>query len=442
MRFRGRRAPIFLIVAGLIGLGFLGVSSDFLIAQDDVEELEDLKEEQDRIEREAARAMLDIDVVNATVEEVSEALDQLAAVVDTHQARVESAEQAQAQAETAIRTAVERLDEIATEQTLLEERVAELAVAGFTGESGGAKDDVTKLVLSDDPGESARFLHLLELQTGSIADSIDGIRALEIEANEVVEARRSAEAEAADALAEVEARDAELQEALDIQEQVVNAAQIRLEAQLAEAAILQERDVELAAAIVDQQSSINRRIADRARRNGVEIPTPVRLEDITELKWYADGVVPEPEIDPETGLELPVIIPPDADPLFAIEVHSDIAAQTQSLFDDAFAAGVDLAGWGYRPIQLQIELRAAHCGGTEYDIWHRPVFECAPPTARPGFSRHEQGRAIDFTYNGSSITSHANVGFRWLAANAPRYGFVNLPSEPWHWSIAPNGTPG
>ena len=294
MRFRGRRAPIFLIVAGLIGFGFLGVSSDFLIAQDDVEELEDLKEEQDRIEREAARATLDIDVVNATVEEVSEALDQLAAVVDTHQARVESAEQAQAQAETAIRTAVERLDEIAAEQTLLEERVAELAVAGFTGESGGAKDDVTKLVLSDDPGESARFLHLLELQTGSIADSIDGIRALEIEANEVVEARRSAEADAADALAEVEARDAELQEALDIQEQVVNAAQIRLEAQLAEAAILQERDLELAAAIVDQQSSINRRIADRARRNGVEIPTPVRLEDITELKCCLLYTSPSP----------------------------------------------------------------------------------------------------------------------------------------------------
>lgn len=24
---------------------------------------------------------------------------------------------------------------------------------------------------------------------------------------------------------------------------------------------------------------------------------------------------------------------------------------------------------------------------------------------------------------------------RWLAANAPSYGFFNLPSEPWHWTV-------
>lgn len=23
----------------------------------------------------------------------------------------------------------------------------------------------------------------------------------------------------------------------------------------------------------------------------------------------------------------------------------------------------------------------------------------------------------------------------WLHANAGRFGFVNLPSEPWHWSV-------
>jgi D-alanyl-D-alanine carboxypeptidase len=48
---------------------------------------------------------------------------------------------------------------------------------------------------------------------------------------------------------------------------------------------------------------------------------------------------------------------------------------------------------------------------------------------------HERGLAIDFTYNGALIHSRSNAGFRWLAGNAPRFGFANLPSEPWHWSV-------
>ena len=30
---------------------------------------------------------------------------------------------------------------------------------------------------------------------------------------------------------------------------------------------------------------------------------------------------------------------------------------------------------------------------------------------------------------------NAVFAFQWLAANAPSYGFYNLWSEPWHWSI-------
>ena len=47
---------------------------------------------------------------------------------------------------------------------------------------------------------------------------------------------------------------------------------------------------------------------------------------------------------------------------------------------------------------------------------------------------HEQGKAIDFTYNGRTIGSRSSPAFRWLRDNAGRYGFKNLPSEPWHWS--------
>ena len=51
---------------------------------------------------------------------------------------------------------------------------------------------------------------------------------------------------------------------------------------------------------------------------------------------------------------------------------------------------------------------------------------------------HEQGLAIDFTYQGSAISSQDSPAFRWLAANGASYGFYNLPSEPWHWSVNGN----
>ncbi|MDW3179467.1 MAG: M15 family metallopeptidase [Acidimicrobiia bacterium] len=438
MSILSRRNVVRLFVALVAGLSMLFVVPLVpLVAQDDdVEELEELQEERDRIAKEAAIAVGQIDVVTATVDEVTKALDELEAFVSLQRVRLEEAERRHAAALDAVDAAQEEQDRVVDEMALVEAHLTDLAVSSFTGEGGSKSDDMTELVLSDDPGESARFIHLLELQTGSLSDGIDHLRSLELRALQLVEEEAQAAAEATESLAVVDERVAQLDEALVVQERVVTGAQIRLEAQIAEAAILQERDVELALQIRDQQHSINQRIAVAARANGVEIPAPVDLEKIVRLDFYDDALLPAPKTDDETGEELPVEVPVDIEPFFSIEVHEEIAEQTRALFDTAFDAGIDLGGWGYRPIQLQIELRAAHCGGTEYDIWHKPVFECAPPTARPGFSKHEQGRAIDFTLHGTSIKSKDNAAFRWLTEHAPQYGFVNLESEPWHWSIA------
>jgi len=64
-----------------------------------------------------------------------------------------------------------------------------------------------------------------------------------------------------------------------------------------------------------------------------------------------------------------------------------------------------------------------------------PPNSCHPPTAYPGSSMHEQGLAIDFMWNGSIISSHGSPAWQWLNANAGSYGFYNLPSEAWHWSV-------
>jgi LAS superfamily LD-carboxypeptidase LdcB len=64
-----------------------------------------------------------------------------------------------------------------------------------------------------------------------------------------------------------------------------------------------------------------------------------------------------------------------------------------------------------------------------------PSSECSPPTARPGRSLHERGLAVDFNCRGELVDSRADPCFRWLDANAARFGLYNLPSEPWHWSV-------
>ncbi len=117
-----------------------------------------------------------------------------------------------------------------------------------------------------------------------------------------------------------------------------------------------------------------------------------------------------------------------------IRVHHSIADNVQALLTAAAEDGIALSGWGWRDGQTQIRLRRQHCGTTEYAIYQMPSSQCRPPTARPGRSQHERGLAIDFTYNGRSMSTRDNTGFRWLEANAAAYGFKNLPSEPWHWS--------
>jgi hypothetical protein len=114
-----------------------------------------------------------------------------------------------------------------------------------------------------------------------------------------------------------------------------------------------------------------------------------------------------------------------------ITVNAAIAGQVQAMVDAAGRAGIVLAGSGYRSHQRQIELRTINgCP----NVWSAPPSSCRTPTAIPGTSRHESGLAIDFSCSGKLIGSHDNKCFRWLAANASRYGLYNLPSEAWHWS--------
>lgn len=114
----------------------------------------------------------------------------------------------------------------------------------------------------------------------------------------------------------------------------------------------------------------------------------------------------------------------------------NIGDNLQTMVNEAKKAGMILAGYGSRSYDRQVQLRKDH--GCNPDIYNSPSSSCKPPTARPGHSNHEVGGAVDFTCNGQSMVEAGgknSVCFKWLSANAGKYGFKNLASESWHWSF-------
>mgnify|MGYP002134782791 FL=1 len=68
--------------------------------------------------------------------------------------------------------------------------------------------------------------------------------------------------------------------------------------------------------------------------------------------------------------------------------------------------------------------------------------------ARPGSSAHETGRAVDL-HLGYGIDSdneekiRASAAWKWLVANAERFGFYPYKNEAWHWEYgAPHDSTG
>ena len=170
--------------------------------------------------------------------------------------------------------------------------------------------------------------------------------------------------------------------------------------------------------------------------------------------WYADGVLSK-AAEYRAGLAAMGLGDPDAPPgrsialpdgpvtivdVYGIQVNAAIAERVRALVDAARADGLELAegSGGWRSPEVQIQLRRAHCGTSDYAIYQMPPSQCSPPTAIPGTSEHERGLAIDFRCNGGSIGQRAfsNPCVVWLRAHAATYGLYNLPSEAWHWSTS------
>jgi hypothetical protein len=386
-------------------------------------------------EREAVRSQRaalasQIDTLEADDAAIDRALGDLEANVRAEQLQLDDARR---RASEAIQRAFESqaaADDKQREVDDLQERMSVLAVEAYVNPPG---HDLLEQLKAPTANEAAEKEALLATRASRASDVLDQLRAARAALEDERAAAERATVEADEQARDAEARLAEYETARAQQQEFAAGLDGRLNAKLAEADALASVDAELASQIVADQAALASRLRAMAPpvADPAVAPTPV---------GPTPGPTPTPNPTPTpTPPPTPPPPPQPAPPLTTVRgitVATSIAGQLDAMLGAAASAGITLGGSGYRDINRQIELRRAHCGTSYYAIYEMPAMLCTPPTAIPGLSMHEKGLAVDFTWNGRAITSRDSPAFQWLAANAGRYGFINLPSEPWHWSVS------
>jgi LAS superfamily LD-carboxypeptidase LdcB len=359
--------------------------------------VDQLKRQRQEVQRQRAQQASQINVLKANERQLEKALDALATNRKAQEAALASA-RVKAQAAAARAAAAQAAEQrTARRMDALRGSVRDLAVSEFMH---GGRPSIDVAPDPSSPMETARRKTLLDAAVGHTSDVVDELRSARQDLQAEREAAEQAVAAAQAEQAQVEQQLSQLKEATKKQQSIADQIEARLERQLAEAESLARIDVGLANQIRSRQAALARGLRSSPSSGG------------------GSRRVGNVQLSTVRG----------------ITVASSIANNLARLLEAASAAGIDYGGEGYRDPQQQVALRRAHCGSTEYDIYEKPASQCHPPTARPGQSLHEQGLAVDFTQDGSIIGSRSS-GYRWLKANANRYGFYNLPSEPWHWSV-------
>jgi LAS superfamily LD-carboxypeptidase LdcB len=366
----------------------------------------DSQSQRAEVQRKRAAVAAEIDTLKATDAQVEAALRTLNANVESQTASLRDAERRSAEADAALEAATAEVRAKEAQIVELDTAVKELAIAAYIQppSSAGLVDSLA----AENIGEAELKQSLLEAKSSNQLDVLDQLE----RAREDLETAR-ANAEQAAVVAEnnrnaVATKLDQVTQARNQQAKVAADVQSRLDRRLIEAQGLADLDAKLSADILAEQKRIAALAAQRSSsRSGGGGPISI------------------------TGSGSIVSVR-------GIRVHKSIADQLARMLAAADSAGISLSGGGYRDPAGQIAVRRANCGTSNYAVYQMPASQCSPPTARPGQSMHERGLAIDFTHNGRVINSRSSPAFQWLRANAAGYGFYNLPSEPWHWSVNGN----
>lgn len=369
------------------------------------DEIEDIRAERRRAQEQQVLQAGQVDAVNAELSDLTLALEILQGNVVGKEAELSNARLQLDQANIELATAEAAVIAKETEIVGLRDQMAARAVSSFVNQDDGG----SVFVQTADPTQAARMQVLVEEVTQTDLDVGEDLRAAEEDL--AVERGRASNAAADAERLEGTIADqlVDLEEARDLQAELTNEAELRLEHLLVELAAIEELDSELAG----RESAALEQLAKELAR---------------ERSNTTGGSRPATEAIP---------IPPNSEIVSAngFWVHQSVATSVEAMTLAAEADGVNLGGGGWRDSERQIELRKKHCGTSDYAVYEMPSSQCSPPTARPGASMHERGLALDFTCDGALIGRRDNHCYRWLAEHAESYGFFNLPSEPWHWSI-------
>lgn len=359
----------------------------------------ELRQEKADVAARKAKAAAQVDALKADDAQVSKALDTLQGNVASQRKALLSADDAAQKARIAA--------DVAKEAEARARLALETALAGVrTAAVTAYVQDATSppVVNGDDIDSVARAKAYGAAATGRRTDAVDQLDAARKDLVRLSAARRVAAANAEKRLSAAQQRLIALNTSLAEQQGFADAVSARLDAKLAEAQGLASLDKALSDEITKRQVELAKKLAASPPRSGGGGPISI------------------------TGAGEIVSVR-------GIQVHRSIADNLARMLSAADGAGLTLSGGGYRSSQQQVALRRSNCSGDPYTA---PASSCSPPTARPGQSMHEKGLAVDFTCNGSLISSRSSPCFRWLQGNAAGYGFYNLPSEPWHWSVNGN----
>lgn len=104
-------------------------------------------------------------------------------------------------------------------------------------------------------------------------------------------------------------------------------------------------------------------------------------------------------------------------------LREDVAAAYLRMKDAAASVGIQLVpASAFRTKEEQERL---------YKLYLAGQGNLAAP---PGFSNHQNGRAVDLN-TGTGPTGYLSKVYLWLSFNAGRFGFKNdVKGEPWHWT--------
>ncbi|MEO7554971.1 MAG: D-alanyl-D-alanine carboxypeptidase family protein [Acidimicrobiales bacterium] len=366
----------------------------------------------EKVAGEQAAVATQIDVLSASAADVQARLSGLQGTVAAAEGSLADAQQAVDVASGALDVAIEHQASAQRQVEERQRRLRDIAVVSYV--NADARTMELAVALEEPTGDVDQRV-LREALAGFRANedglALQRLQAAQAELRAATDAAQAAANEAASRQANALAQAETLRVGRDEQASFAASVEQRLDDKLAEATALRSLDRTLS----DQIATEERALAAQV--------TPTATLKARPAAPAAPVVVPPPPARP------------DLVTTHGVTVAGSIADRLGAMIDAAAADGITLTGSGFRSYDSQVALRRQNCGPTDYDVYQRPPSQCSPPTARPGRSNHEQGLAVDLAANGRAIVSHSDAGWTWLAARAGAFGFYNLSSEPWHWSV-------